>query len=59
MDSRDAATEGIESLIIKGNNTGVLITAISPLQSPLKVCLKNLWITSGQETVLIGFHFMI
>lgn len=45
---RDATTDGSESLIIKANDTDILIIAVSVLPSLQELGLENMWIAFGQ-----------
>ena len=46
--ARDATLEGSKSLIIKANDTDVVVIAVSVLPSLQKLGLENMWIAFGQ-----------
>ncbi len=46
--ARDATTDGSKSIIIKANDTDVLVIAISVLPSLQELGLENMWIAFGQ-----------
>ena len=50
--ARDAVTEGHKDLMIKANDTDILVIAISTLPSLQELGLEKLWIAFGKETHL-------
>ena len=49
--ARDATADGSKSIIIKANDTDVLVIAISVLPSLQELGLENRWIAFGQGTM--------
>lgn len=59
--AKDAVMEGNKTLMIKANDTDVIVIAISTLPSLQELGLEKMWIAFGQEIHLrwIPIHYIV